>query len=205
MTKKTENLEKIIKFLFQVNKLKETYRYSTETNFKGDSTADHSWRLSLMVILLAEELKLNIDELKAVKLALVHDLAEAITGDIPFTLISRGIVSKKLKQQNERKAMKQFQNSLPADIGREIFDLWDEFEKITTPEAAFVKTLDKMEAQIFLLPIVDKLSDRETIFEYADPYVEKFPDLKPVVAIIKERFKKEFKKYKNAPISRRHN
>jgi putative hydrolases of HD superfamily len=195
MKNNLENLEKIIEFLFRANKLKETLRYSTEKKFKGDSTADHSWRLSLMVILLVKELKLDIDELKAVKLALVHDLAEAITGDIPYTLISRGIVSPKKKERNEREAMKNFKNSLPKGIGREIFDLWEEFEKITTPEAAFVKTLDKIEAQIYLLPIYDKLSDRETIFKYADPHVKNFPELKPLVAIIKERFKKEFKKH----------
>jgi putative hydrolases of HD superfamily len=196
MKKNTENLEKIIEFLFQVDKLKETYRYSTETKFKGDSTAAHCWRLSLMVFLLAKELKLNIDVLKAVKLALSHDLAEAITGDIPYTLISRGVVSIEKKERNEKRAMKKFKSSLPTSIGQEIFDLWEEYEEAKTPEAAYVKTLDKVEAQLYLLPIVKKLDDRETIFEYADPHVKNFPELKPLVAIIKERFKKEFEKHR---------
>jgi putative hydrolases of HD superfamily len=189
------NLEKIINFLLQVDELKRTYRYSTGVNMKGDSTADHSWRLSLMVILIIKELNLNIDELKAIKIALTHDLAEAITGDIDYILIKNGLASKKEKEAEERMVMENFKNSLPEELGQEIFNLWEEYEKAETPESAFVKILDKVEAQLYILPVVEQQSDVETILTYADPHLEKFPDLKPLVEIVKEKLYEEYKKH----------
>jgi putative hydrolases of HD superfamily len=191
MTNNLENLEKIIEFLFQVNKLKETYRYSTVTKFKGDSVASHCWRLSLMVILLVKELKLNVDELRAVKLAITHDLAEAITGDIDFMLVKRGVVKIEDKKRHERAAMEKFKETLPDDLGQEIFDLWEEYEETKTKEAAFVKALDKMEAQTHVLPISEKLDDTETMISYAEPHLEKFPELKPLAEILKNKFKEK--------------
>jgi 5'-deoxynucleotidase YfbR-like HD superfamily hydrolase len=54
------DLDKIFDFFQEINKLKETYRYSEVPNMPKESSASHSWRLSVMVSLIAEELNLDI-------------------------------------------------------------------------------------------------------------------------------------------------
>ncbi len=192
-----DNLEKIFNFLFQINELKLTLRYSTVKKSRGDSSADHSWRLALMVIVLIKELELDIDELKAIKIALVHDLAECITGDIDYTLIIDGKVSEENKKKGELKAILKMKKMLPHKIGEEIYNLWKEYEKIESEEAKFIKALDKMETQLHIIQIGKKMisnNTHEIIYTYADKHVDNFPKLKPVLKLIKEKLLKEFKK-----------
>src|SRR3989344_1961317 len=111
------NLEKIFDFLKQIEKIKSTLRYNKTTGGRNESTADHSWRLALMVPIIAEELKIDIDIEKSMKIALVHDLAEAITGDIDAIKISTGEVSKEEKKKQELAAMGKIRNMLPEKIG----------------------------------------------------------------------------------------
>jgi len=92
------NLEKVFDFLKQIEKLKSTLRYNKTTGGRNESTADHSWRLALMVPIVADELKINADVKRSMKIALVHDLAEAITGDIDAIKISTGEVLKEQKK-----------------------------------------------------------------------------------------------------------
>lgn len=192
------NIEKIFNFLFQINQLKLTLRYSTVKKSRGDSSADHSWRLALMVIVLIKELKLDIDELKAIKIALVHDLAECITGDIDYTLIIDGKVKAEDKKEGELKAISKIKKMLPADIGKEIYNLWEEYEEIKSKEAKFIKALDKIETQLHVLQLSKKMikndSHSEIIYTYSDKHIENFPELKPVLKLIKEKLIKEFKK-----------
>jgi len=105
-----ENIEKIFDFMHVVNDLKKTKRYGEFDVYK-ESSADHSWRLALMSFILADEIKLDIDVLKAVKIAIVHDLPEAITGDIPNCEIEYGRVSKEEKQKDEIHAINNLASS----------------------------------------------------------------------------------------------
>jgi len=66
---KNKNLKQILKFLHQIGKLKETYRFGESKTLKGDSSADHSWRLALMATVVADELKLGLKMEKALKIA----------------------------------------------------------------------------------------------------------------------------------------
>lgn len=91
-----------------------------------------------------------IDFMHATKLALVHDLAEAIVGDI--TPLDG--VSKEDKERMEAEAMdrirQQFFQATPgaSDMGDQLVSLWSEYEKGQTKEAQFVKQLDKLEMLI---------------------------------------------------------
>jgi putative hydrolase of HD superfamily len=83
--------------------------------------------------------KARVDSEKVIKMALIHDLAEAKVGDItPLDGIS-----KKEKHDLEEKAMIKLVNSL--DNGKDLLSLWKEFEEGKTKEAKFVKRLDKLE------------------------------------------------------------
>lgn len=190
-----KNLEKIFDFLRQAEKLKSAFRYNQTTGGRKESSADHSWRLALMVFVFAQELNLKVDVSCAMKIALVHDIAEAITGDIDFLEIYDGKIEKVEKQKIEIEAVEKLRNILAPETGKEIFNLWNEYEKCETAEAKFVKALDKIETLTQLAESGHKTYDRpEIIANYADSAVKNFPELLPALKIIKQRLKEEFAK-----------
>lgn len=189
------NLEKIFDFLNQAGKLKEVLRYNEKRNGMKESVADHSWRLALMAFAVAEELNLDVDILKSVKMALVHDIAESIAGDIDAVLIMEGKASKKEKEVAEAIAMGKIGQIAPEKIGLEIHNLWDEYEKGQTKESRFIKALDKLETLTHLYESGYKTYDRpEFIANYADEAVKNFPELMPMLKIIKYKLRTEFEK-----------
>jgi 5'-deoxynucleotidase YfbR-like HD superfamily hydrolase len=195
MENKKENLEKIFDFLHVVCDLKNAKRYG-KYDIDADSSADHSWRLSLMSFILCDELKLDIDRLKAMKIAIVHDLPEAITGDIPYMEINNGSITKEEKQKNEILAIKKMTEILPEKIGKEIYELWEEYEYSKTREGLFIKALDKIETIAHVIEKGRDYSDLDLIATYPDKYVnlKNFPELIPVLKELKSRLKKEFEK-----------
>jgi len=195
MTKK-KNLDKLFNFLKIAGQLKNTLRF-TEIDFSGrrESSADHSWRLALMTFMVAEELSLEINIEKAVRIALVHDLAESLTGDIDALLIARGDISAEEKDANELKAMLRIKKSLPDNLAGEIFALWEEYEDGKTEEARFVKALDKLETMTQLVELGYKVYDApDFIPTYADKHVENFPALAPLLKTVKRNLKREYSK-----------
>eukprot|EP00919_Chromeraceae_sp_WS-2016_P039336 GHVR01093832.1.p1 GENE.GHVR01093832.1~~GHVR01093832.1.p1 ORF type:complete len:167 (-),score=34.30 GHVR01093832.1:124-624(-) len=86
----------------------------------------------------------HVDRYKCMRLALVHDIAESITGDItPFCN-----VSKEDKYYRELEAMKTITQSCPAAIGEEILNLWMEYGKGETEESKYVCDLDLYEMML---------------------------------------------------------
>jgi putative hydrolases of HD superfamily len=195
---KNKNLKQILKFLHEAGELKKAYRFSEnlcEEKF-GDSSADHSWRLALMSFIIAGEIKADLDILKVLKIALVHDLPEAITGDIDFRLIAAEKITKEEKNKLEARAMEKFKKLLPPKIGREIYNLWLEYEMGKSREAKFVKTLDKMESILFFNEVrnKNKIDAPDLIGEYGNKNVNQFPELKNIFELVKKELKNEFKK-----------
>jgi len=192
-----KNLEKTFDFFHQIENLKSTLRYNYTKSGRKESTAEHCWRLSLMVFILSKELRLNLDVEKSIKMALVHDLAESITGDIDAIKIAEKRVSKQTKRGQELVAMEKIKNMLPKDIGKVVYNLWEEYENSLTKEAKFVKAIDKLETLTQLIDVGHRTYDKpEFIANYADKVVKDFPELKSVLKIIKHKLKKEFKKGK---------
>ncbi len=96
-----DNYKKLVDFLLEVENLKKTYRYSTCPEFVKDSSAEHSWGVSFISLSLEKEIK-DVDFLHALKICIVHDLAEAFTGDIDQYRIVRGEITKEQKHLEER-------------------------------------------------------------------------------------------------------
>ncbi|KAI4335496.1 hypothetical protein L6164_014136 [Bauhinia variegata] len=98
------------------------------------------YRMGLMA-LIASDIP-GVDRDKCVKMAIVHDIAEAIVGDITP---SDG-VSKEEKCRREQEALDHMCKVLGGGSrAKEIADLWMEYEANSSPEAKFVKDLDKVE------------------------------------------------------------
>ena len=136
-------LAAILAFLQAAEKLKDTLRSGITANGRAESTAEHSWRLCLMAMLFDRELA-GYDRLKLLRLCIVHDLGEAISGDVPATCQQPGDD----RTARERADLQALCTPLPGDLAREILDLWDEYSAAATPEAQMVKGFDKLETML---------------------------------------------------------
>lgn len=142
-----ENLLEIFKFLNVAEKLKCEMRHSWLSCGRQESVAEHSWRMGLMVILFAPYLSQPVNLEKCLKMAILHDLAEAEAGDIPvFEAQEKEI--KERKKVLELKAMKNICATLPPSLGDDLFSLWEEYEEKKSFEALFVNALDKIEVHL---------------------------------------------------------
>lgn len=133
-------LSEIIGVIQRAENLKNTLRSAYTSKGRHESTAEHTWRLGLMVMIFSRYLK-GADEHKLLRLALIHDLGEAVCGDIPANLQSE----EDGKSASERGGLFELCAGLPEDMRSEFMALWDEYEAGETLEAKMVKGLDKLE------------------------------------------------------------
>jgi len=192
-----DKISKIFDFLKIVEELKKTERWGTIRNMgRKESSADHSWSLAVFILVVAAELKIDVDILKSLKIALVHDLVEALAGDVDQVLIVTGRITKKQKIEAETKAMDEIYKTLPPESGKEIKQLWLEYEEGKTKEALLVKAMDKIESINHILNKGHGCFDYpELIAPYPNNAVNKFPELKPVLKELQKRLKPEYKKH----------
>ncbi len=141
-------LEEILAFINKAEKLKLEMRHSWLSNNRQESVAEHSWRMSLMAILLKDKLKVKVDIARVLKMIIIHDLVEIEAGDVSALDILRDPSIKQAKQQNEILAIENIKEELGDDLGNEIYELWHEFEDKETQESRFANALDKLEVQI---------------------------------------------------------
>jgi putative hydrolase of HD superfamily len=137
------NLEKIkgrLDFLREAERLKDVLRSAHTSSGRSESTAEHSWRLCLMAIVFADDLA-GLDVLKVLKMCVIHDLGEAINGDIP-AVDQAGLPD---KGEQERNDLLLLTRALDDALRNEILALWDDYENASSPEAKAVKALDKLE------------------------------------------------------------
>ena len=105
-----------------------------------ESVADHSFRVAIMCMIYANEF--GVDEDKCVKMALLHDIHEAESGDL---VQRRGLVGIPENEKRDREEDGFGRLSVPMPEGAEIKGLWLEAFERSTPEAIFVDEMDKLE------------------------------------------------------------
>ena len=132
------------KFLEEIIRLKKTKR--TGWVIRGvkdpESVADHSLMMSL--IGLSVPIPKGIDRNKVIRMSIIHDLAESVTGDM-ITKVSwhdNGTVEGNEKIKMEENAMEKILSNLDDSISNEILGLWKEYVEGKTPEAIFTRDLD---------------------------------------------------------------
>lgn len=137
-----ERLKKQKEFILEVDKMKTIYR---QTHIRGyerqENDAEHSWHLALMAFLLSEYANEEVDVFHVMKMVLIHDLVEIDAGDT-YAYDAEGNTT---KREREEKAADRIFGILPEDQGKEIRQLWEEFEKGETPEARFAHVLDNFQ------------------------------------------------------------
>lgn len=108
----------------------------------GESLADHAFGVSILTLLLVEFFP-QLQKDRAVRLALVHELGECRVGDIPFPALTY----LKGKSEAERSAVADLLEPL-GERKPALLQEYLEFEDNQTPEARFVKAVDKLEMLI---------------------------------------------------------
>jgi putative hydrolases of HD superfamily len=135
-----DDINQRLGFLRGAEQLKDTVRNAFTRTGRTESVADHSWRLCLLAVTFADQLP-QLDLLKLLKICLIHDLGEAIGGDIPAPEQDQ----LQPKSNQERVDFVQLIEPLPDFMRHEFLALWDEYENAASAEARAAKALDKLE------------------------------------------------------------
>ena len=137
-----------LEFLQIAERLHYEARTTQMSNGHKESVSSHSWMMSLMAMVFAPRLHTPVDMERVLKLCTAHDLAEAKTHDIPLHEQVKSESVCKTKHECEAAAMESFRNILGEPAGAELMALWQEYEDQKTPEARFVKMLDKLDVDL---------------------------------------------------------
>ncbi len=172
----------LLDFIRAAEKLKDTHRSGWTSAGSQDTVAGHSWRICLMVLVLHSSFP-EADLARLLELAVLHDLGEAIGGDIPAPKQT----GQGDKSAAERSDLVRFLAPLPAALRARFLSRWDEYEAATTLEARLVKALDKLETIIQHNqgknpPGFDYLFN----IEYGRDYTDAFPFLAEIRAELDE-------------------
>ena len=138
---KNERLTRQLQFILEIDKLKGILRRSLLLDsHRRENSAEHSWHLAMLALVLAEHANEPIDSLHTLKLVLVHDIVEIDAGDT----YAYDADSHAGKDERERNAARRIFGMLPDDQAEELNRLWEEYEGQQTPEARFALALDRL-------------------------------------------------------------
>jgi len=191
-----ENIAKIFEFIDAINKLKFEARYSGV--HRHDTTASHSWRMTVLTYRVAQELDIGLDIDKCVRMSLVHDLPEAVAGDLDYKNACLDPDKVAAKEKSERAGIKKLTALLPKHLGDEIYNLCMEYIDSSTPEARFSKIMDKLENGTHAIFMGYETFDEDRL-NSCEPHTRKgfgwFPEVDKVINFVREKQKAEFIKH----------
>ena len=135
-----ERLSRQIDFLGEIEKLKTVSRANRTTDGRAENSAEHSWHVALMALLLAEHADADLDWLRVTRMLLVHDIVEIDAGDTWLYAADQGS-----KPEAENRAAERLYALLPDDQYADYLLLWREFEARETDEAKFAAAIDGLQ------------------------------------------------------------
>jgi putative hydrolase of HD superfamily len=129
-------------FVLEADRLKRVERRSyLADGSRRENSAEHSWHLALMAMVLAEHAGTPVDLLRVVQMLLIHDLVEIDVGDT-FVYDEAGRAD---KSELEAVAARRVFGQLPGAQSQELLALWEEYEAKATANAKFAHALDRLE------------------------------------------------------------
>ena len=174
----TKEIAGLLDFLRGAEKLKNTIRHCYTSEGRLESVAEHTWRLCLMALIFEEHFP-DISFSRLVKICLIHDLGEAIGGDIP----APEQVGQPDKSAQERNDLMQLLEPLPQRLQDEIAGLWDEYERAETAEARLAKGMDKLET---ILQHIQGKNPDDFDYRFNLHYGQRYTADNPLTAAIRE-------------------
>jgi putative hydrolase of HD superfamily len=143
-----DRLDRQIAFIVELDRLKAVVRRSYLVGAdRRENSAEHSWHLAVMAMLLAEHADEPVDVGRVVAMLLVHDVVEIDAGD---TYVYDAAANDD-KAERERRAAERLFGMLPSDQATGVRELWEEFEAGESAEARFGQALDR------LMPVLHNL------------------------------------------------
>lgn len=134
-------LQQQIDFILEIDQLKSILRRSYLLNEqRRENSAEHSWHLAMLAIVLSEYSNEPIDVNRVIKIALLHDVVEIDAGD---TFIY-DTVNKETQAEREKAAADRIFSLLPEDMRVEMRSYWEEYEEGKTPESKFAAAIDRL-------------------------------------------------------------
>ena len=139
-------LDDQIAFLLEADRLKTVLRQSTLTDrSRRENSAEHSWHLALMALVLAEYAPPGLDLQRVLAMLVLHDLVEIDAGDL-FAYAPAGELAR--QQRAERAAADRLFALLPPGQSERFRGLWDEFEERVSQEAKFARAMDRLQPML---------------------------------------------------------
>lgn len=127
-------------FVLEVDRLKSVLRRGyVADGSRYENSAEHSWTLALMALVLAEHAAEPVDLATVLRMVVIHDLVEVDAGDT-YVYDDAGRAA---AEERERRAADRLFGLLPDDQGSALRAVWVEFETGTSPEARFARALDR--------------------------------------------------------------
>jgi putative hydrolase of HD superfamily len=126
----------------------------------------------------------GIDLARLLKICLIHDLGEALHGDVPAPEQSADA----RKADREREDLQTVIAPLPERLREEFVELWDEYEAARTPEAQLAKGLDKLET---ILQHTQGLNPADFDYRFNLTYGQAYTAAHPILAALRARLDRE--------------
>ncbi len=184
-------LDQQIRFLVEADKLKAVARRTKLLDgSRFENSAEHTWHLMLLALILREHTTGSIDLLRALEIVAVHDLVEIDAGDT-FAYDTAG---QSTKAAREEAAADRVFGLLPDDQRDYVRGLWEEFEARVTPEAQFANALDRLQPLILNAHSsggswLDQALTRDDVLRRMAPVATGLPGLWPTVERVVEAFR----------------
>ena len=136
-----DRLTQQLNFILEIDRLKGIMRRSMlVSGDRYENSAEHSWHVALMAVLLAEHANQPVDVLHMVKMLLVHDIVEIDAGDT-YAYDESG---KQSQAEREQMAAERLFGLLPADQASEMKAAFDEFDARQTAESKMANAVDRL-------------------------------------------------------------
>ncbi len=168
-------MDKQLDFLLEIDKLKNIIRRSPLVDeSRRENSAEHSWHLALYALILSDKANTEVNIDRVIRMLLIHDIVEIDAGDYPIY----DAYDKSVQQEAELKGAKRLFGLLPEAQGKELMDLWLEFEEGTSDDAAFANALDRMQPLMHNVATggktwIESGVDKERIVALNEPVISK--------------------------------
>ena len=137
-----DRLNKILKWTAEIDKMTHILRRTVLIDgSRRENDAEHSWHIAVMAILFEEYATEPVDFGRAVKMCVVHDLIEIYAGDT-FAFDPK---ANEDKAEREKAAADKLFAQLPEDLGKEIRTMWEEFDRMDTPDSKYAACMDRLQ------------------------------------------------------------
>jgi putative hydrolase of HD superfamily len=166
-------LKKVAFFLMLAGRLKKERRMGWIEKIGipvPESVADHTFG-TVLISMLMGDLK-GLDTCRMMRMALIHDLAEALTGDI----VSKGRGEEKGKRLKEDESMNEILLHLPKNLQNLYRELWRDWLESGSIEAKMVQQIDKLEMALQASEYQNEGYPRNKLEEFKHSALEKITD-----------------------------